>query len=214
MATLNEIAYNIRNVASGGVASDDTDVSLRQIKFMVHYHRANLLLKYTDNGKKASSILFQVDELKPKASGAILKPFVGFNGDRALRSIAYKDDSSVDASFDILPIVQHHDRSFVNESRFIKLSGKKITTISDGKIFVWEGDSIVSDGVLEINAIFSNPTEVSSYLGDDSPYPISEELIAVLLENVLKTEFNVLSATNPNGPNNQADEKQAPRKQK
>ena len=34
MATLNEIAYNIRNVISGGVAPDDTDVSLRQIKFM------------------------------------------------------------------------------------------------------------------------------------------------------------------------------------
>ena len=45
MATLNEIAYNIRNVISGGVAQDDTDVSLRQIKFMRHYHRANFLVK-------------------------------------------------------------------------------------------------------------------------------------------------------------------------
>ena len=61
MATLNEITYNIKNLVSGGVASDDSDISNRQIKFMVHYHRANLLMQYTDNGKKASNVCFQMD---------------------------------------------------------------------------------------------------------------------------------------------------------
>lgn len=43
MATLNEIAYNIKNIAEGGVAPDDSNITLKQIKHMIHYHRANLL---------------------------------------------------------------------------------------------------------------------------------------------------------------------------
>lgn len=147
MATLNEIAYNIRNVISGGVSSDDTDVSLRQIKFMVHYHRANLLMKYTDNGRKASNVCFQVDVVTPTASGVTLKDVIGFNDNRAIRSIAYKDDSNVDSSYVPLPIVQNHDRMFVNNSRFILSAGSKIATLSDKKLYVWELDSLVS-GVL------------------------------------------------------------------
>ena len=215
MATLNEIAYNIRNVISGGVSSDDTDVSLRQIKFMVHYHRANLLMKYTDNGRKASNVCFQVDVVTPTASGVTLKDVIGFNDNRAIRSIAYKDDSNVDSSYVPLPIVQNHDRMFVNNSRFILSAGSKIATLSDKKLYVWELDSLVSGGSLEINAMFSNPTDVSSYVDDDTTqYPIPEELIPMVVQNVLQLEFNVMLSLNAKGPNNQADEAKAKGKKK
>ena len=215
MATLNEIAYNIRNVISGGVSSDDTDVSLRQIKFMVHYHRANLLMKYTDNGRKASNVCFQVDVVTPTASGVTLKDVIGFNDNRAIRSIAYKDDSNVDSSYVPLPIVQNHDRMFVNNSRFILSAGSKIATLSDKKLYVWELDSLVSGGSLEINAMFSNPTDVSSYVDDDTTqYPIPEELIPMVVQNVLQLEFNVMLSLNAKGPNNQVDEAKAKGKTK
>ena len=51
MASINEIAYNIRNIARGGYASDDELISIKQIKHWVHYHRAQLLMNYTSNGK-------------------------------------------------------------------------------------------------------------------------------------------------------------------
>ena len=51
MASLNEIAYNIRNIARGGYASDDELISIKQIKHWAHYHRAQLLMNYTSNGK-------------------------------------------------------------------------------------------------------------------------------------------------------------------
>lgn len=214
MATLNEIAYNIRNTASGGVASDDTDISLRQIKFMVHYHRANLLLQYTDNGKKVSNSCFQVDIVNPKASGVTLKDFVGFNENRAIRSIAYKDDNLVDSLYESLPIVQHHDRMFVNSSRFMKDTSKKIATLFDRKIYIWEGDGLVTSGNVEINAVFSNPTEVSSYVDDDTTqYPIPEELITPLVKNVLQQEFSLLLGVPSKGPNNQTDENKAQKEQ-
>ena len=206
MATLNEIAYNIKNLISGGVASDDSDVSLRQIKFMVHYHRANLLIQYTDNGKKASNSIFQVEAVSPSASGITLG-LVGFNDNRAIRSIAYKDDTSVDSSYVPLPIVQNHDRMFINNSRFILKANSKIATLSDRKLYVWEGESIVSDGALEINGVFSDPTTVSSYTSDEvTEYPIPEELIPLLVQNLLQLEFNVMLSNNAKTPNNQVDE--------
>lgn len=214
MATLNEIAYNIRNTVSGGVASDDTDISLRQVKFMVHYHRANLLLQYTDNGKKVSNSCFQVDVINPKSNGVILNDFVGFNENRAVRSIAYKDDSSVDSTYEPLPIIQNHDRMFVNNSRFMKNTSKKIATLSDRKLYIWEGDSTISSGVVEVNAVFSNPTLVSSYVDDDTTqYPIPEELITPLVGNVLKQEFSVLLGVPSKTPNNQKDENTPQEKQ-
>jgi len=210
MATLNEITYNIKNLVSGGVASDDSDISNRQIKFMVHYHRANLLMQYTDNGKKASNACFQMDVLSPTSSGATIKHVVGFNDNRGIRSVAYKDDTSIESSYSPLPIIQHHDRMFVNNSRFILSAGSKIATLSDRKLYVWEGDSIVSGGSVEVNGIFSNPTEVSSYVDDETTqYPIPEELIAVLVKEVLKQEFSIIMSVPSKGPNNQVDENAA-----
>ena len=210
MATLNEIAYNIKNIVSGGVASDDSDVSTRQIKFMIHNHRANLLMQYTDNGNKTSNACFQADTLIPRPNGTHLKDVLGFNDNRAIRSIAFKEDSSVDSEYSVLPIVQHHDRMFVNQSRFVFKSNSRIATLLDRKVYVWEGDSEVTGGLLEINAIFANPTLVSSYQDDDTTsYPIPEELISVLVKQILSQEFNVLMSVPSNGPNNQSDEKNA-----
>lgn len=215
MATLNEIAYNIKNLISGGVGSDDSDISTRQIKFMVHYHRANLLMQYTDSGKKTSNSCFQIDTIPASSSGANIKDYVGFNDNRAIRSIAYKDDNSVDATYSVLPIVQHHDRMFVNNSRFVFASNSRIATLADRKLYVWEGDSVVSDGILEVNGVFSDPTSVSSYVDDDATqYPMPEELITVLVKQVLEQEFSVIMSVPSNGPNNQSDEKVAlPKKQ-
>ena len=213
MATLNEIAYNIRNVISGGVAPDDTDVSLRQIKFMIHYHRANLLVKYTDNGRKTSNACYQVDVAQPSSKGIDLKAVVGFNDNKAIRSIAYKDDSSVESAYVPLPIVQNHDRMFISSSRFMQNSNK-VAGLSDRKLYIWEGESLATGGSVEINAVFANPTEVSSYESDDvTQYPVPEELIPMIVQSVLQAEFNVMLRLNSRGPNNQVDENTAKGKQ-
>jgi len=60
MASINEIAYNIRNIARGGYASDDELISIEQIKHWVHYHRAQLLMNYTSNGKFIHPQTFQL----------------------------------------------------------------------------------------------------------------------------------------------------------
>ena len=208
MATLNEIAYNIKNIVEGGVGSDDSNLSLRQVKYLIHSKRAELLLKYTDNGRKTSEAFYQVDILNVNLLGADYKPYLGFNNNKAIRSVVYKESSDLDEVMELLPVVQNHDRMFVQQSRFIKKSTKKYASLSDGKIFVFEDDSILEDGILEFKAIFSDPTTVSSYVSDDeTQYPMSQELLSILTQEVVSKEISLLYNLSRNTPNNQTDER-------
>ena len=208
MATLNEITYNIKNIVEGGVGSDDSNLSNRQIKHMIHVKRAELLLKYTDNGRKTSEACYQIDVVTPSVSGANLKPLVGFNKDRAIRSIAYKDSTAIDASIELLPIVQDHDRIFMQESKFMRNTIKKYASLADDKLYVFEGDSLVGGGKLEIKGVFADPTTVSSYVDDDTTdYPIPSELLSVLTQEIIGKEIIMLYNLSANTPNNQTDEK-------
>ena len=86
--TLNEIVYNIKNLAEGGYSTDDNKISTRQIKTWVNYHRANLLLKYTDGGRYTSEPMYQtiIDEFN-NGSYEMDSPILGFANNRAIREI-------------------------------------------------------------------------------------------------------------------------------
>jgi len=60
MATLNEIAYNILNIARNGRSSDDDTLSINQIRHWVNYYRGSLLQKYTSNGRKIHPNCLQI----------------------------------------------------------------------------------------------------------------------------------------------------------
>jgi|8_EtaG_2_1085327.scaffolds.fasta_scaffold29437_1 hypothetical protein len=59
MITLNEIAYNIKNLAYGGSTSTENSISLRQIKHWIHYHRAKLIADNIDKGITNNQALYQ-----------------------------------------------------------------------------------------------------------------------------------------------------------
>ena len=50
MITLNELAYNIKNIAYGGHATDESGINTKQIKFWIHYHRARLIAENLERG--------------------------------------------------------------------------------------------------------------------------------------------------------------------
>lgn len=210
MATLNEIAYNIKNIVEGGVGTDDSNLSLRQIKFIIHSVRAGLLVKYTDNGKRTSESIYQVDVFTPKNNGFTYKPVLGFNDNRAIRSVAHKSSTAVDEDYDVLPVVQNHDRMFVSASRFMSANSSKYASLSGDLIYIFEGDSLVGSGKVEMKAVFLDPTTVSSYVDDSTTtYPIPTELIPVLNEEVIGKHLNMMYAlgVNKTQPNNQTDER-------
>ena len=93
-------------------------------------------------------------------------------------------------------------------------NSNKVAGLSDRKLYKWEGESLATGGSVEINAVFANPTEVSSYESHDvTQYPVPEELIPMIVQSVLQAEFNVMLRLNSRGPNNQVDENTAKGKQ-
>tara|TARA_R110000744_G_scaffold339895_1_gene445029 strand:- start:1474 stop:2130 length:657 start_codon:yes stop_codon:yes gene_type:complete len=215
MATLNEIAYNIKNIVEGGVGTDDTNLSMRQIKFLIHTTRANLLVKYTDNGKRTSESVYQIDLLNAKSVGVTYKPVVGFNDNRAIRSFAFKSSTSVDEDYEVLAVVQNHDRMFVSASKFMVANTSKYASLAGDKLYVFEGTSVVSSGKVEMKAVFLDPTTVSTYVDDETTtYPIPSELIPTLTQEIIGKTLNMMYTLGQDQkqPNNQTDERTTAKK--
>ena len=59
MASLNEIAYNIKNLAYNGDTNEEENIGIRQIKFWIHYYRAQLIKEESMSGKGVNHAFFQ-----------------------------------------------------------------------------------------------------------------------------------------------------------
>lgn len=56
---LSEIVYNIKNLLSGGITSDDENLSNAQIAFMVGYYRARLYKQDVEKGRNSKELWIQ-----------------------------------------------------------------------------------------------------------------------------------------------------------
>ena len=66
MASLNEIAYNIKNMAYGGSSTTGEEtIGIRQIKFWVHYYRAQLIREEARRGKGIHHTFYQELLIRP-----------------------------------------------------------------------------------------------------------------------------------------------------
>jgi hypothetical protein len=66
MASLNEIAYNIKNMAyGGGSTTGEETIGIRQIKFWIHYYRAQLIREEALKGKGIHHSFFQELLIRP-----------------------------------------------------------------------------------------------------------------------------------------------------
>lgn len=60
MASLNELAYNIKNMAYGGSSTTgEESIGIRQIKFWIHYHRAQMIKEQANEGTGINQMFFQ-----------------------------------------------------------------------------------------------------------------------------------------------------------
>jgi hypothetical protein len=207
--TLDEIAFNIKNIAEGGISGEDSNLSIRQIKFMIDYHRANLLLKYTDGGRYTSEPMYQTitDEFN-NGSYEMESPILGFANNRAIREIFLVKNTGTQSENNkiILPIMSDGDREFFEASRFAPNKSHFFATISGQVINIFDNDSqLVQDSTLDIGitAIFARPQSINS----GSEYPIPAELVPSLTETVLAKEFGVYLRTVADSANNTANDK-------
>tara|TARA_Y100000004_G_scaffold73652_1_gene82719 strand:- start:138 stop:1070 length:933 start_codon:yes stop_codon:yes gene_type:complete len=101
MATLNEIVYNIRNIAYSGTNNSEQDLGTRQIKFWVHYTRAKLLKQMAANGKQLPYICFQRyalnHDMEHHMTNTLWNAYVNTNTNSSTQFIAVSD-RTVDAA--------------------------------------------------------------------------------------------------------------------
>ena len=220
--TLNEIAYNIKNIVEGGIHGTDSNISIRQIKAMVHYHRAQLLLQYTDMGRYLSKSLQQT--ISSPAVGFFEMPsFVGFPNNRGIIEVMLRDSALIPSEQQInIPLVNESERSYHEASRFGMvdkyyatlsynaaavptgaLSGTEnmIHIYNDGELFIDD------DWTVYVTFIASNPSSVRGFSDATSNYPLPDELIPTLTEIILKKEFNMMLAVGNDPTNNSIDDK-------
>ena len=210
MATLNEIAYNILNIARSGRSSDDDTISINQIKHWVHYYRGSLLQNYTANGRKIHPNCLQILR-KEIVSGScanegIIRQVPGvlsFNGQRAIERV----ESCLDDQGTLCDCKTHLPTN-KNRIRFQKYN--RFThgnSVNSKNIFRWyiepqgftDNDKmaiILPDWNSDMNiskvwAVFSNPEDIEGYDADHE-YPFPNELVQTLVENILAKELGVI----------------------
>ena len=200
--TLNEISYNIKNLVEGGISGEDSNLSIRQINHMVHYHRANLLTKYTDSGRFTSDVMFETLTRSGSNLGN-LPQFIGWSNNKAIRDVVLRKNNE-QKNYHV-SIISESNKDFFQQSKFTPNKSHFFCTISPGNTMrIYENDGqIFSDStyVVDINAVFAEPT--------GNIYPIPAELVSSLIESVLAKEFNMYLRTSTDNINNSVDDKGA-----
>ena len=193
--TLNEIVYNIKNLAEGGYTTDDSKLDVRQIKAWVHYHRLNLLEAYTNNGKSIPQGATQVigTFIVPEEGSFVTVPKIASYGDtKGITSVTSTDGGLMFARTTQDKVVfQEHSRFTSAMPRFFLEDGVKIYFLGSA-----DGEQVKIVGVLE------DPTSVSSWAGDDSEYPLPSQLVNPLVKSIAEVELNLTIKTTGDVINN------------
>lgn len=182
--TLNEIVYNIKNLAEGGYSTDDNKLSTRQIKAWVNYHRLNILESYTNNGKNIPQGATQNlgNYTVPDEGSYITIPKVASYGDtRGITSVTSVDGNMIFIRTTQDKIAyQEQSRFTATTPKFFLEEGTKLYFYGSGS-----GESVKIVGVLE------DPTSLSTWTSDDAEYPLPSQLVTPLIKMVAEVELNI-----------------------
>tara|TARA_R110002096_G_scaffold141486_4_gene296339 strand:+ start:3018 stop:3632 length:615 start_codon:yes stop_codon:yes gene_type:complete len=196
--TLNEIVYNIKNIAEGGYTTDDSKLSTRQITAWVNYHRLKILEAYTDNGKNIPQGATQVlgTFTAPDEGSFITLPRIASYGDtRGITSVTSVDGNMTFGRTTQDKIAfQEHSRFTAAMPKFYLEEGIKLYFVGPGG-----GEQVKIIGIAE------DPTSVSGWGGGDSEYPLPGQLINPLVESIAKVELNMTVKTAGDVINNEME---------
>jgi len=211
MPTLDQYAYNIRNIARGGQGdSDDERLKIKQIKFWINGYRASGIFQVSDYGKNIDPQLIQdlgvvplqevdkADSDCPKVEWGctikkvVIPKLVDFPEMRALSYVGKIDKQS---PF----IVNYPDvAQYKAETKFGHLSSRAFLIGQNLYVILVEDD--VNMAFINFRGVFEEPENVEAYPSEgcdvkcyDSstdPYPMPFRLYEYVLTSILRNELN------------------------
>jgi hypothetical protein len=211
MATLDEYAYNIRNIARSGQGNSDDDLlRIKQVKFWIQYWRAKGLEIETDYGKDIHPQLVQdlgilkleevdkADSSCPaitwgcKIKKLTLPKFASFPKNRAVIFIG-KIDKQTPLDYNKADV-----NKFKASTRFGNLRSKVYLIGQTAYVELTEADADME--YINVRGVLEDPTKANYFpqegcdavcfndAKDEYPMPLS--LYTFVLENILSKELN------------------------
>jgi hypothetical protein len=209
MNSLNQIAYRILNTITPKMV-DDQSIDISEIKYDVENIRATILKRTYSKGFKSAipeSITQSIPKLEiENANASTVLPDLTSN--MVLMKTVLPIPSILEKSSG-MPLVKRISAATILSHNFTFVTPEQAICSGNGKfnqknIFVfYEGDylylitkRLLNKGLkyIDINAVFNKPTEVNEFLNDnnggnftdDSPYPISMNMIDDIENSILK----------------------------
>jgi hypothetical protein len=206
MATLNELTYNILNIARGGLSSDDDRLNERQIAFWIRYYRAKSIFFDSNGGRNIDQQLVQdlgclmLEEVDKADCPEVLwgcnvkrvkiPKLVDLPDNRGLMFVGLLDKTTsfIMTPPNVMQFAAH--RRFTGNMRRAYLIGQH----------VYVTDPFNEDiKYINIRGIWDNPQEVeytdgdgnTSCITDDDQYPMPERYVADIVNQILRIELNM-----------------------
>jgi len=234
MATLNEHAYNIRNIARSFQGnSDDDRLNISQVKFWIQAYRAKGIFEITDFGKQIDPQMVQdlgvlklqqVDkadsQCPPIEWGCkILKveipKIVDLPHNRGLVFVGLIDKQT---PF----VIDHADVSIFKRATKYGNRFNRVYFINN-MLYVVAREEDTNMRFINVRGVFEDPTKVPYYTEDGKArdfredideYPMPMRLYDFVLANILQKELNIGLQTNNDLQNNANDDTQGNRQQR
>jgi len=211
MPTLDQYAFNIRNIARGGQGdSDDERLNIKQVRFWINGYRASGIFEITDYGKDIDPQLVQdlgviplveVDKADSecpdvewgcKIKKVVLPKLVDFPD---LRALSYVGKINKQSPF----VVNFPDTAnYKAATRFGKLSNRCFL-IGQNLYVILVGDDIDMQ-YINVRGVFEQPQEVVGYSTEGceprcfdpavDDYPMPARLYEYTLTKILRNELN------------------------
>jgi len=211
--TLHQIAYEIFEVVRGHI-SDDDDISVEQIKDMVHDTRARLLKQKFDKNPRVIDNAFvqslgalEIEPVDSSAHGTIKSgrymyrtkleipsTIPRFNYEGTFTRVGPADKLATEYN-----LVSYNRALYSGHGRFNK--DIIFCFLRDNKIYLISSSGAYHKGVqfIDVAGVFENPSQVAKFLdvannslySDDARYPITRALKDDIVNLILKEKFGI-----------------------
>lgn len=211
--TLNQIAYEIFEIVRGNI-SDDDDISIEQIKDMVHDTRAKFLkqkfdknVRVIDNAYTQSLGALEIEPVDSSSHSTIRSGRYMYRTKREIPStiprhnyegtfvrIGPADQLGVEYN-----LVSYNRALFSGNGRFNK--NMIFCFLRDNKIYLISSSGLYHKGVqfIDVIGVFENPSQVAmfkdvngnSLYSDDMRYPVSRSMKDDIVNSIVREKFAV-----------------------
>jgi hypothetical protein len=197
MASFQEVIFNIQNLKSGFLQSDDNKLSDRQVAFIVNYYRAKLCDQQLSKGKTLSNYFYQTiqdvefEHFKTAIGECIL---------RSKKEIPQVISSDFKDMFTYVgPMDGSKKFDEVNFNDLQTLAYSKYSSkypkfcIKDRFMYIYLPPTLNLNKLM-VRGVFESPEKVDSFTafrGFNFEYPISGKMLDTIYKMIIDSEFKL-----------------------